>query len=336
MPSKFADLFLKSPHTIPMPIGVYAGLEITNARVFDVVTSAQAQSEAILALHERFQTDILMTAMDLSVEAEMYGSQIRMVEDEIPTVIGRKMTSVEEIDGMSIPNPRSGRAMVQLQTVETLVRATKQPVLGSIIGPFSLAGRLFGLSEILELSITEPETLEKLLEKVTAFLIQYTQAFRMANAAGVIMAEPASGLLSPKGLSRFSSKFINQISLQTSPSNFSIVYHNCGAKNVHLDMILEAGLEIYHFSTPMDILEALSKVDENIILSGNLDPTNIFLTGTPELVREKTNEMMQLTMDYPNYVISSGCDIPPQTPIENLDAFFETVRAFNGSRSKTG
>ena len=328
MPSKFADLFLKSPRTIQMPIGVYAGLEITNASVFDVVTSAQAQSEAILALHERFQTDILMTAMDLSVEAEMYGCQIRMVEDEIPTVIGRKLTSVGEIDSISIPNPRSGRAMVQLQTVENLVSAITQPVLGSIIGPFSLAGRLFGLSEILELSITGPETLEKLLEKVTAFLIQYTQAFRKAKAAGVIMAEPASGLLSPKGLSRFSSKFINQISLQTSPRNFSIIYHNCGARNVHLDMILEAGLEIYHFSTPMDMQEALSKVDENVILSGNLDPTNVFLTGSPELVREKTRELMRQTSQYSNFVISSGCDIPPHTSIENLDAFFESVRSF--------
>ena len=187
---------------------------------------------------------------------------------------------------------------------------------------------MFGLSEILELSITEPETLEKLLEKVTAFLIQYTQAFKMANAAGVIMAEPASGLLSPKGLRHFSSKFINQISLQTSPSNFSIIYHNCGARNVHLDMILEAGLEIYHFSTPMDILDALSKVDGNIILSGNLDPTNIFLTGSPEMVREKTKELMRQTVEYPNFVISSGCDIPPHTPIENFEAFFESVRSF--------
>jgi len=326
MPSKLADLFLNSPHTIPMPIGVYAGLEITNARVVDVVSNAQAQSEVILALHERLQTAVLMTAMDLSVEAEMFGCQIRMDEDEIPTVIGRKMTSVEAIDGTSIPEPHSGRAKVQLQTVENLIRATKQPVLGSTIGPFSLAGRLFGLTEILELSITEPEILEKLLEKVTEFLIQYTLAFRSAGASGVIMAEPAAGLLSPRGLSRFSSKYINQMSIDTCSRDFTIVYHNCGAKIVHLNKILEAGLEIYHFSRPMDILEALSRVDEKVILSGNLDPTNVFLTGSPELVRTKTLELLEKTKAYPNFVISSGCDIPPHTPIENLDAFFDTLR----------
>jgi len=142
----------------------------------------------------------------------------------------------------------------------------------------------------------------------------------------VIMAEPAAGLLSPRGLSRFSSKYINQMSIDTCSRDFTIVYHNCGAKIVHLNKILEAGLEIYHFSRPMDILEALSRVDEKVILSGNLDPTNVFLTGSPELVRTKTLELLEKTKAYPNFVISSGCDIPPHTPIENLDAFFDTVR----------
>ena len=326
MPSKLADQILTSPHTIPMPIGVYAGLKLINAKVIDVVTSAQAQSEAILALHERFQTDILMEAMDLSMEAEIFGCEIRMDENEIPSVIGRKISSVEEIDDLFVPIPESGRAEVQLQTVENLVRASENPVLGSIIGPFSLAGRLFGFSEFMELSMTEPETVEKLLEKVTAFLIQYLLAFRAAGASGVVLAEPAAGLLSPKGLSRFSSKYIKQMSIETCNRDFTILYHNCGAKIVHLNKILEAGLEIYHFSTSVEIPEALSKVDENVILSGNLDPTNVFLTGSPELVRTKTKELMEQTKAYPNFVISSGCDIPPHTPIENLDAFFETVR----------
>ena len=33
---------------------------------------------------------------------------------------------------------------------------------------------------------------------------------------------------------------------------------------------------------------------------------------------------------YPNFVISSGCDIPPMTPWANINAFFETVDEFYG------
>lgn len=309
-----------------MPIGVYAGLEITGASVLDAVSNAQVQTEAILALHERFQMEILLTAMDLSVEAEMFGCQIRMDEDEIPTVIGRKLKTVEEIGDLYVPDPNSKRALVQIQTVEDLLRETGLPVLGSSIGPFSLAGRLFGLSELMELTMTEPEMVEKLIEKVTGFLIQYLLAFRSAGASGVVMAEPAAGLLSPRSLSRFSAKYIKRMADETHSDNFTILYHNCGARIVHLNKILEAGLEIYHFSTPMDILEVLARVDEKVIISGNLDPTNLFLNGAPELVREKTKELLVQTKNKTNFVISSGCDIPPHSPIENLDAFFDAVR----------
>ena len=82
-----------------MPIGVYAGLEITGATVKDVVTDAQAQTEAVLALHERFNTRVLLTAMDLSVEAEAFGSEVRLSADEIPIVIGRLVTNENERGG---------------------------------------------------------------------------------------------------------------------------------------------------------------------------------------------------------------------------------------------
>ncbi len=128
-----------------MPIGVYAGLEITGASVKDAVTSAVHQTEAVLALHERFNTQVMLTAMDLSTEAETFGCEIRMLDDEIPTVIGRVVTSGEEIDRLINPTVGDKRTSIHLQTAQNLVsRANGIPVLGGVIGPFSL-GRLLAL-----------------------------------------------------------------------------------------------------------------------------------------------------------------------------------------------
>ncbi len=314
-----------------MPIGVYAGLEITGATVRQAITDASAQAEAVLALHERFQTDVLLTAMDLSVEAELFGCQIRMDDDEIPTVVGRRVTSAEEVAALAVPPAGSGRSAVHLETAARLVRQQNGcPVLGGVIGPFSLAGRLFGVSEALELSLADPEILEALLNKVADFLTAYVLAFREQGAAGVIMAEPAAGLLSPRGLARFSSTFVRRIIQQTCTDSFTIVLHNCGAKLVHLPKILESGAEIYHFGAPMDLLQALAQVDDSVILAGNLDPSAVFHGGTPEEVEARTCELLQGAAGKRNYVISSGCDLPPHTPVENLDAFYRTVRGFNG------
>ncbi len=313
-----------------MPIGVYAGLEITGASVKDAVTSSQHQTEAVFALHERFNTPVMLTAMDLSAEAEAFGCEIRMPEDDIPTVIGRLVTTAEEIDRLTIPSAGDKRTSVHLQTAQKLVaQANGLPVMGGLIGPFSLAGRLFGVSEILELSLTDPDLTERLLQKVTQFLLGYVQAFRDQGVDGVIMAEPAAGLLSPRGLAKYSSAFVRQIIDNSQTDDFTIVLHNCGAKIAHLPKILEAGAEIFHFGAPMDISQAITQVDSEVIIAGNLDPTAVFHSGTIAEVEAQTSDLMNLTSPYRNFIISSGCDIPPHTPVENLDAFYRVVREFS-------
>ena len=231
---------------------------------------------------------------------------------------------------MALPKAGDGRTAVHLETAGRLASQSDGcPVLGGAIGPLSLAGRLFGVSDVLELSLTNPELLEKLLGKTTQFLIEYMRAFRDQGADGVIMAEPVAGLLSPKGLNRFSSTYIRQIVEKTQSEKFSIVYHNCGAKFVHLSKILEAGADVFHFGAPMDLGKAIEQVGGPVILSGNLDPSGVFKNGTPQEVAAQTTTLMKLGAGHINFIPSSGCDLPPHTPLENLDAFFQTVSAYS-------
>jgi uroporphyrinogen decarboxylase len=327
MKTWFANHILSYSGRLPMPIGVYAGLEITGATVRDAVTDPQAQAEAVLALNERFDTPVMLTAMDLSAEAETYGCEVRMYDDEIPTVVGRLATNQEEINRLPAPNPGDLRTAVHLESARLLVQSGKAPVLGGLIGPFSLAGRVFGVSEALEATAAEPEMILTLLEKVTKLLLQYTLAFREVGASGVIMAEPAAGLLSPRGLGKFSAPFIRRIVEAVQTEQFSVIIHNCGARLVHLPKVLESGAEIYHFGAPMDIAAALNQVNGNVILCGNLDPTAVFFSGTVDEVTQHTTTLMAATRSYRNFIPSSGCDLPPGVPIQNLDAFYQVVRS---------
>ena len=324
--SKLSQVIFNSPTRMAIPIGVYSGLDLIGCTVKDAVTNSQHQSDAVLALHEHFNTSMMLTAMDLSAEAEAFGCEIRMSDDEIPTVIGRRVTSLDEIVQLNVPKVGDARTAVHLDTARKLVsKSNGIPVLGGVIGPFSLAGRLFGVSEAMELSISDPDHLLRLLEKSTRFLIDYILAFRDLGASGVIMAEPAAGLLSPRGLSQFSSTYIKLIVDATETDHFSIILHNCGAKLVHLSKILESGAKIFHFGAPMDIVQALEQVTDDVILGGNLDPTGVFFSGTTELVAQKTSDLLHQTLGKKNFFISSGCDIPPNTPIRNLEIFYKTV-----------
>jgi uroporphyrinogen decarboxylase len=326
MTKRFVSLVLDSPRRLAMPIAVYPGAALVGARVRDIVTTARIQCEASAVLQARFRTPCALTAMDLSAEAEAFGAQIVMSEYEIPTVVGRRVTSLDQARALPLPKPGDGRTAVYLEAARLLKQLPHRPlVLGGCIGPFSLAGRLAGVGEALELTLSEPEFIHTLLDKTAEFLAAYVLAFKAAGADGIIMAEPGAGLLSPRGLSQFSSSYIKRAVSAAAGDGFTFILHNCAAKLVHLPALQESGADAYHFGAPMDLPAALDKVAPETVLCGNLDPSAVFVQSTQEDVAAKTRALLDATRGRRNFVISSGCDVPPPTPLANLDAFFRTV-----------
>ncbi len=259
---------VSSSGRLAMPVAVYPGLELANYTVKELVTNSIAQFEAVSAMHKRYSMPFVLTAMDLSLEAEAFGCQIQMAEDDIPTVEGRLATDAEAINALKVPELNAGRTHVPLETVKKLQDLPGNPfVMGGIIGPFSLAARIFGVSETMELSLLEPATLHSLLEKTTEYITNFASAFKMAGADGIVMAEPASGLMWPDGLKEFASVYIKRIVKKVQDDNFQVIFHNCGSTLAHLDAMLDSGVNCLHLGITTDILEALKKVPENIISS---------------------------------------------------------------------
>jgi uroporphyrinogen decarboxylase len=319
-----------SSRRVIMPIGVYPGLGLTGGTVRDLVTDAGAQFEAAVALHERYGTPVIMSAMDLSVEAEAFGAEVHFSEHEVPTVTCPVLSSASEAKGLSMPAPGDKRTVVYLETVRKLKLMPGNPVvLGGCIGPFSLAGRLVGIAESFGLTIEDPELMHELVGKCAQFLEGYVRAFRSVGADGVIMAEPSAGLLSPSAVATFSSPYVRRIVESVGDSPFSFVLHNCAARPVHLPAMIGAGARILHFGAPMDLATALRQVDRELVLCGNLDPAGVFCQGSPEVVAEQTVKLLASTAGFANHVLSSGCDLPPEVSLANLDAFYSAAEGMN-------
>jgi len=317
------DTILSSPIRLAMPIVTFPGARLANTTVREMVTDPVKQCAAEEALHAQFQTLFVMSAMDLSVEAEAFGATIQMADWEVPTVIGRHVTDVDGIESLAVPQVGAKRTHVYLDTVRRLRSTISDAlVLGGMIGPFSLAGRLYGVSEALAETMGEPAMMHTLLEKATAFLTDYARAFKESGAHGVIIAEPTAGLMSPGSVQKFCTPYIRQIASAVNDQNFQVILHNCGARIGHLQAKLDTGVRIFHFGKPMDIVAALGLVPDDVVLCGNLDPSEVFVNGTVAEVRLKTRTLLDATAQYKNFVISSGCDVPAQAPMQNLWTFF--------------
>ena len=89
------------------------------------------------------------------------------------------------------------------------------------------------------------------------------------------------------------------------------------------------GAAAYHFGNKCRMEEVIKEVPKDALAMGNLDPVSLFKDGTPAQMREATLDLLEKMREHPNFVLSSGCDTPPHTPIENVNAFFEALNEWN-------
>ena len=315
----------------PLPILSFPSVTLMGVTVRELAFSADLQARGMKLIADRTNSAASVSFMDLSVEAECFGAEITVTDNEVPTVSGRIIETAEDADSLAVPKVGDGRTDVYINAIKKASKLiTDRPVLAGMIGPYSLAARLTDVSEIMMYCYDDPDMVHTLLEKVTEFLVEYAKAYKAAGANGIVMAEPVSGLLSPVLEEEFSSPYVKKIVDSVQDDSFSVIYHNCG-DNVPkmLDSIMNTGCAGYHFGNAVDLQQdILAKLASDVVVMGNIDPAGVLRMGTPECVREKTLDLLLRCSKYPNFVPSSGCDIPPNTPWENIDAFFVAVDEF--------
>ncbi len=323
----------------PLPVLSFPGIRIIGTTVRKLVTNGEVQADCMKAIADRYGTAAAVSNMDLSVEAEAFGAKVVFSDNEVPTVTGRLLETEADIDDLTVPPVTAARAGEYVKAIEKAASSiTDRPVLAGVIGPFSLAGRLMEMTEVMIKCMTEPNLVHRVLRKSAEFLTAYITAFKNAGASGIVMAEPAAGLLSPNLCSEFSSAYIRGIIESVEDENFLVVYHNCGNTVPLIDAVLETGARAIHLGNTIDLSAVIDKYPADRIIMGNLDPVEVLRSGSPESVAVATEELLDRMGGYPNWVISSGCDIPPLTPLAAIDTFFETVEKYyaGAASAKTG
>ena len=316
-----------------LPILSFPSIKLLGVSVKEIINSAELQAKGMKAVADRVDSAASVSLMDLSVEAECFGATVRFSEDEVPSVTGRLVGSEEQANALVVPKVGSARSGIYVDAIRRAVTLINdRPVLAGMIGPFSLAARLMDVTEIMMDCYDDPDTVHIVMEKATEFLISYAKAYKEAGANGIMLAEPVAGLLSPALEQEFASPYVKKIVDAVQTDDFVVIYHNCGAGvPVMVKSIASTGCAGYHFGNAVSMKEMLDKMPSDVPVMGNVDPASQFRLGTPQSVKTATAELLKECSRYDNFVISSGCDIPPESPWENIDAFFEAVKEYGGN-----
>ncbi len=311
-----------------LPILSFPAAQKLGVTVKELILSADLQAQAMAYIANQTPTAAAVSLMDLSVEAEAFGASVRFLPDEVPSVQGQLVDGEAAADALEVPSLDRGRAMLCVDAVGKAKKLVAQkPVFAGVIGPFSLAGRLMDVTEILYACYDEPDAVMTVVRKAAQYLMDYCRAFKAAGADGIVMAEPLAGILSPDMAETFSCQAVKGMIDALQTPNFPIIYHNCGntVPNM-LPQLYAMGAAAYHFGNAVDMAQVLSKTPGDVLVMGNIDPAGQFASGTPEGMRAAVKALMAKCSQYPNFLPSSGCDIPAHAPWANIDAFFEALQ----------
>lgn len=327
---KWLEEIKNSPVKKPFPVLSFPCVQLMGITVKELISSSDNQAKGMKAVADRVDSLASVSFMDLSLEAEAFGADIKVSDEEVPTVTGTLIADQAAADALKIPTLEDGRVGIYLEGMKkALGLITDRPVFAGIIGPFSLTGRLVDVNQAMVYCKKNPEMLHTVLKKATAFLIKYAKAYKAMGANGIVMAEPLAGLLSPRLETKFSAPYVKEIAEAVGSEDFIIIYHNCGNYTPKMvESISSNGCDAYHFGNAIDMKAMLEAWPEDILAMGNIDPAEQFTNGTPESMRKATLELMEKCTVHPNFLISSGCDIPPGAKWENIDAFFAAAKEF--------
>ena len=312
----------------PMPVLSYPAAARLGISIASMTENARVQADTMLYLMRELDMPMAITSMDLALEASCFGAPVS--HEGVPAVSSVILESMDDVETLQIPGEDVIKEKSPYLEAIRMVKADMEaagdvrPIIAGISGPFSLAGQLRGVTDIMMDCYDDPELLEELVQKTTEFLCVYAKMLKEAGADMLLLAEPLAGVVSPSMAADFSHPFVKKMIESVQDDSCAVIYHNCGAGVPRmLEDLTELGAMIYHFGNAIELREAIEKMPKTVTVMGNVDPAGVVAHGSVESVRQTIDALVKSCGDYENFWLSTGCDVPPDAPWENLVEFMK-------------
>ena len=330
---KWAEEIIEAKDVRNLPVLFFPVLKNIDMPVPDSMQDPKKVAEGMLEVIKEYpETICAITGMDLSVDSEAFGAEVKFSKRQAPNVKNHIIETAEDIHKLQVPDIHAGRVDIFNDACREAAKLiTDRPIMGGMFGPFSLAANLLDVSEAMMMTVQQPELVHELLEKATEWLIKRAQGYKDAGAQGVFVAEPTAGIMNPEMLDEFSSVYVKRIVDAVQDENFFLILHDCGSVTDSVESMYRTGCKGYHFGNGVDMKDIMPQIPADVLVFGNLDPSAVFTLGTPETIRRDTLKLLDEMKEYPHFILSSGCDLAPLVANENLEAYYQACRDFNAS-----
>jgi len=307
-----------------IPLMGAPGIKLSKTTLKENLLDDKVQFRTLSLLMERFEPDGIFTFMDLTVELDALGLKVKYPDNDNPSILEHPLNDIEDLE--NIEKAWKGPSGRMIKFIRLMGKMSAEiPIIngGYVIGPFSMAGELMGVNDIAISVITDPDLVKKVLEFSNKVIAEYISALFDAGADTVAVLEPSAVILSPEHYREFSLLPFKRLAETIAQP---LILHICGNTTHLIEQMVESGAAGLSLDSDVSFGGIKSQVPEEITLIGNLSPAEVFLQGNVEEVREAALSLKKEMTGRKNFIISSGCDLPVDTPLENIEVFMKTAR----------
>lgn len=289
-------------------------------------------AEAMIRSVEKYRFDGLLVDLDTVTLAGALGVPVDFPEHEPARTTGGRLRSLEEVHSLPSVN------LLEYKYVRNwleAVRMIKERVGDSVYvrgncdqAPFSLAGMVRGSADwMMDLYLAPEEEKIALLEYCTGVTCQFIRLMAETGCDMVSNGDSPAGpdLIPPELYVQYALPYEKRVVETAHQVGLPYTLHICGNTELILGSMLETGADAFELDYKTDERKIAAAFAGKATLIGTIDPSGVLALGTPEVVKAKTRELIEIMAGGNRFILNAGCAIPAETPEANLRAMLEVA-----------
>lgn len=326
----FAHLEGRPVDRLPlMPITMMFACDQIKARYRDYCTDYRVLVEGQIRTAENFGFDYVNTMSDPAREAADCGSTVHYFDNQPVALIEDQALLAEKakLASLKVPDPLGGGRMHNgIKAVALLKeRVGKEKIVeGWVEGPIAEAADLRGINTVMMDFYDDPDFVRDLFAFVVEMELRFAREQIQAGADVIGIGDAAASLIGPQFYRDFVWSYEKKLVDGIHQLGAKARMHICGNTTRFLDSIGTLGCEIVDLDYPAPIKQGRAKMGPDQTLLGNVNPVIVLRNGNPDLVWHAVAECHRDAGQ--RFIVGAGCEVPRDTPPENLRAMCEYAR----------
>lgn len=286
--------------------------------------------EANLKTSEAFRFDVLNLMCDPYREVADFGGVFEYSDECMPKYVRPFLKCRKDINRLKVFDPaETQRSQDRLEAIALAKKLAgdEYVIYGEIDGPLAVGVLLRGMADFFVDMIDEPDFVREIFEIVTEVNIRTIRVQRQAGAEMIVMGEAAASQISAQMYKELVFEYDKRVIDAIKEEGLIPRLHVCGNNTHLLEYFPKLGVKIVDLDWMVDIDYALKAFDDDMFISGNIDPVSVYLQGDRQLVSEKVLQL--LNRRDKRIIVSSGCEIAENASYENVFEQYLALRDFS-------